>query len=287
LSLNRHEEAYATFAALAEAQPTAAALNNVGVAHLRRAAAGQESAAVYYFTRAVELDPGDADYYFNLGYAYWLGRDPSAAVHWLREAVRRNPADGDAHFVVAAALAADGTPAEAARERELARRLSSRYEQWEKRSARDGVPRGLERIKNGIELPHARPVEAALAVTGQRDQRELARFHLDRGRRLFAQDNDREAMAELDRVLYLSPYEPEAHLLAGRIHLRSNRLQAAIDSFKISLWSSETAAGHIALAEAYLQSDETAAARSEVERAAELDPGSVDVRRLLDRIAAR
>ena len=84
-------------------------------------------------------------------------RDPQAAIYWLREAVRRNPADGDAHFVLGAALAAGGSTTEAARERELARRLSSTYEQWEKRPAGDAVPKGLERIKNDVELPHARP----------------------------------------------------------------------------------------------------------------------------------
>ena len=86
-----------------------------------------------------------------------------------------------------------------------------------------------------------------LAVSGQRDQQELARFYLDRGRRLFEQENDREAMAELNRALYLSPYLAEAHLLLGRSHLRSGRAREAIDALKISLWSAETAEAHVAL----------------------------------------
>ena len=62
-------------------------------------------------------------------------RTPMAAAYWLREAVRRDPADGDAHFVLSAALQQTGATAEAARERELAHRLSSRYAQWEARAA--------------------------------------------------------------------------------------------------------------------------------------------------------
>ena len=77
-----------------------------------------------------------------------------------------------------------------------------------------------------------------IAESGQRDQRELAAFHLDRGRRFFEQGNDADAIAELRRALYLSPYEAEAHLLLGRIYLRTGQTQAAIDAFKISLWSS-------------------------------------------------
>jgi Tfp pilus assembly protein PilF len=129
-----------------------------------------------------------------------------------------------------------------------------------------------------------RQVEAALATS---DQRELAQFYLDRGRRLFQQESDREAIAELNRALYLSPYEAEAHLLVGRIHLRNNRVRDAIDAFKISLWSSDTAQAHVALGEAYLLAKDTAAARTEAERAAALDPSSSDAKQLLDRIGVR
>ena len=60
------------------------------------------------------------------------------------------------------------------------------------------------------------------------------RFHLDRGRRLFQQERDEEAIAELRRVVYLQPYQSEAHLLLGRIYLRTGRPQEAINSLKIS-----------------------------------------------------
>ena len=216
LELSQYDEAFGGFKAVADARSTAAAWNNLGVVQVRRGTTPQTTLASFYFNKAVETDSSDADYFFNLGYAYWLTRDPQAAIHWLREAVRRNPADGDAHFVLGASLAAGGSTTEASRERELARRLSSTYEQWEKRPAADAVPKGLERVKNGVELPHARQVEAALASS---DQRELAQFYLDRGRRLFQQENDREAIVELNRALFLSPYAADAHLLVGRIHL--------------------------------------------------------------------
>src|SRR5438105_8571461 len=118
-------------------------------------------------------------------------------------------------------------------------------------NAFDGVPRGLERVKPDVELPRARRIDTRLAASEQRDQEEVARFHLDRGRRLFQQENDRAAIDELDRALYLSPYLAEAHLLLGRIHLRSGRLTEAINSLKISLWSAETVDVHVALGEAY------------------------------------
>jgi Tfp pilus assembly protein PilF len=162
--------------------------------------------------------------------------------------------------------------------------LSSTYAEWERRPAAEQVPKGLERIKKDVELPHSRRVEEMLANSGQRDQQELARFYLDRGRRLFEQENDREALLELDRTLFLSPYQADAHLLIGRIHLRNGRAHDAMDALKISLWSQETAAAHAALAEAYLEAKDPASARAEVERALALDPASPDAKRVIDKL---
>jgi tetratricopeptide (TPR) repeat protein len=284
VNLEKYADAFATFKALADAHPTPTALNNLGVVQLRRGSTLQTGVPTFYFNKAVEQDPADPDYTFNLGYAYWMDRDPQAAIYWLRESVRRNPADGDAHFVLAAALASAGRESEAVRERELAHRLSSAYELREKKTrGADVVPRGLERLKNEVELPHS-AIETRLASSEQRSQEELAQFHLERARRLFQQENDRDAVSELNRALYLSPYHAEAHLLLGRIHLRNSRIADAIEAFKISVWSSETATAHVALGEALRQNKEFAAARAEADRALALDPASAEAKQLLARL---
>jgi len=280
LHLKKHDDAFATFKALADADPAPTVLNNLGVVQLRRGGTPQAGLPAFYFTKAAQADPDDSDYVFNLGYTYLLDRDPQAAIYWLREAVRRTPADGDAHFVLGAALAAGGNANEAARERELARRLSSAYEPGN-RAGGDAIPRGLERIKNHVELPHASRIVTRLTTTEQKEQAELATFYLDRGRRLFQQENDRDAVVELNHALYLSPYLADAHFLLGRIHLRNGRVHDAIDAFKIVLWSAETADAHAALGEAYRQARDPAAARAEAERALAMDPSSADAKALL------
>jgi tetratricopeptide (TPR) repeat protein len=287
ISLKKYDDAYATFKALEDAQPAAAVLNDLGVIQLRRGGTPETGQPTYFFTKAADADPDDPDAFFNLGYAYWIARDTQATIYWLREAVRRNPADGDAHYVLATALAAAGNSGEAARERELAVRLSSTYEQWSKRPAADPVPKDLERLKTDLDLTHGPRLEQTLANTEQRDQQDLAKFYLARGRRLFLREDDREAIVELNRALYLSPYQPEAHLLLGRIHLRNGRVHEAIDALKISLWSSETAEAHVVLGEAYLQSNDSTAARAEAERALALDPASAAAKRLRDKAASK
>ncbi len=293
IHLGRLDEAFATFTGLVDnapvpppgsgAKPGAAVFNNIGVIQIRRGATPQTGSATYYLTKAADADPNDADYLFNLGYAYILERNNQGATYWLREALRRNPADADAHFVLAAALEASGSAVETAREKDLARQLSSRFEELVARAQAEKapVPRGLERIRQEPDAASALRPEQTIVSTAQREQQELAAFHLDRGRRLFEREQDREALAELRRAVYLSPYEAKAHLLIGRIHLRGGRPQEAIDALKISIWSEDTAAGRVALAEAYIRTGDTAAARTQLERALKLDPSSAAAKRLL------
>lgn len=281
VELKRYDEAFGILKALQTAQRSGVVLNAMGVVQLRRGSA-QAGRATYFFSQATEVDPGEGDYFFNLGYAYWLDRDPQAAIYWLREAVRRDPTDGAAHWMLGTILQQAGGSPEASRERELGRRLSPNATTWEVRSG-DALPRGLERMKNRLERA-GRRVDSLLTASGQRDQASLAAFHLDAARRAFERETDRTAEQELRRALYLSPYLAEAHLLLGRVYLRGGRAADAVDALKVSLWSEETVAAHLALADAYLQLQQTPLARTEAQRALALDPTSTAARALLERL---
>jgi Tfp pilus assembly protein PilF len=139
-------------------------------------------------------------------------------------------------------------------------------------------------MKDSLEESTFQRVSTAIANTGQREQRELATFHMDRGRRFFEQGNDTEAIGEFRRALYLSPYEAEAQLLLGRIYLRTGQTPAAIDAFKISIWSQETAAARLALARAYIYAKDDASARNELERTLVLEPDSAEAKELMGQI---
>jgi tetratricopeptide (TPR) repeat protein len=286
IALERYDAAFDVLQALDDRR-SAEVLNAMGVVQLRRGEQATGGRATYYFSQAKEADPSQSDYFFNLGYAYWVDHDPQAAIYWLREAVRLDPTDRDAHEVLGVVLQQTGATAEAARERELAQRLSADPTNPSgPRESAAAVPIGLERLRDRLDQRGAR-VDSVLASTGQRDQAELAAFHLDAGRRAFEREVDREAEQELRRALYLSPYLAEAHLLLGRMYLRGGRTSDAIDALKIALWSEETTDAHLALAEAYLQSQNLEAARAEVERALALEPTSAEARKLRDRLNAR
>lgn len=288
IALKRWDEAFATFKTLLDESPSAAVLNNLGVIQARRGnVTPQTGKAVYYFNKAAEAAPESPDYFFNLGYAYWLESDTPAAIYWLREVVRRRPADGEAHFVLAAALQASGNAAEAARERELARQLNSRFEDWLRRPPADavgGVPRGLERRSDTEVMPLR--LDSALVTATQQEYQQLARFHFDRGVRLAEQQQDRDAISEFRKSLYLSPYDAATHLALARVLVRNGRLREAAETLRISLWSEESVEARLLLAQVLLDSGEAAAALPHAERAAQLAPDSTEARDLAAKIRA-
>ena len=285
MTLKRLDEAFAALKALAAEAPLASVQNNLGVVQQRRGQPSQGGRAVYYFTKAAEADPDDPDIYFNLGYAYWFDGDAQASIYWLREAVRRNPLDADAHFVLAAALTSAGALPEAARERELAGRLAARYEDWDRRGNPPGhVPRGLERVRDELTPTPGVVFDSAITSAARRDARELTAFYLDRGHRALDEQRYGEAITELRKALYLSPYEADGHLWLGRAYLLAGREEEAVTALRMSLWSREDARARLALAEALLALGQPEAALVEARRALALDPASEAARALLARL---
>ena len=69
--------------------------------------------------------------------------------------------------------------------------------------------------------------------------------------------------------------------MLGRIYMRTGRSSDAIDALKISIWSADTIAARLALAETYLQTRNTAAARAEAQAVLRRDAGNLEARRIL------
>jgi Flp pilus assembly protein TadD len=144
------------------------------------------------------------------------------------------------------------------------------------------VPPALERLRTGLDDSLlATPVFAAL---DQRDQTETAGFYLTRGRTLAEEGRDREAVMDLQRSVYLAPYEDEPHLLLGRLYERAGRLGEAIDEFKVALWCRETVVARIALGRTLFASGDRDAARREFERVLVLAPDSTEAKDWLRKI---
>lgn len=283
IDLKRLDGAFKELTALNTERPSALVSNALGVVQLRRASQPAAPTAASFFGRAVEIEPGNTDYVFNLGYAHAIAGDAPAALSWLREAVRYDAALGDAHLVMSAVLIGSGRPVEGARELDLAKLLGTRPD-ISARAPSDKIPAGLERMPTVLDRLPAPAIDAGTGTATQRQQQETASFYLERGRALFADRRDREAIGELRRAVYLSPYEDEPHLLLGRLQQRGGHLPEAIDEFKIAIWCRETAAARTAFGAALLESGDREGARREVERALALEPDFADAKALLKKI---
>jgi Flp pilus assembly protein TadD len=200
--------------------------------------------------------------------------DVSSAIYWLREAVRREPADAAAHRVLSAMLVAQGKTVEAQREFDLAKVLGAA----ETAAAPDkSVPKNLERV-----LPElAPPYEWRHLMIAASDQEQTATFYLERGKRLAEEMRDREAIDELRRAIYVSPYLDRPHILLGRIYQRTGRLNGAAEEFALALWCQETAEAHAGLASVQLQLGKRDLARASANRALVLDPANAEAREVL------
>lgn len=283
VDLKRWDGAFQALTTLVREQASPVLFNALGVVQLRHPAGTGTGTAVSYFRRAVEADPGNTDYLFNLGYAYALAHNQDAALDWLRQTVRYGAANGDAHLVMSAVLASAGRTVEAQHEFDLARQLGTEPEAATLKLG-DRIPAGLERLRTDLDLGQADRVNTAISLPDQSDEQQTAAYYLDRGRKLFAARKDRDATDELRRAIYLSPYEDEPHVLLGRIYERAGRLSEAIDEFKVALWCRETAGAHVALGAALLESGDRDGARREATRALALDPQSADAAALVRRI---
>ena len=128
LRLGRNDDAYDTYTALADVHPTACRLQQPrrDPAETGRRAANRSADRLFQQggRRRRRPSPTSSSIWDTPTGASATPAPPSTG---CARRVRRNPADGEAHYVLGAVLAASGTPAEANREKELARRLSSTF----------------------------------------------------------------------------------------------------------------------------------------------------------------
>ena len=133
----------------------AAVLNNLGVVQLRRGGTPQAGQPTYFFTKAAEADPDDEDFLSTsatpTGSTRSAGGDLLAARGGAPQSGRRRRALRPRRRARAPAATPPRRRASASWRGGCRRRT-----RMGKRPGGDAVPKGLERVKHDVELPHAR-----------------------------------------------------------------------------------------------------------------------------------
>jgi tetratricopeptide (TPR) repeat protein len=269
--LGQYEKAQNAFDFVASRLPLTEVYNNLGVVAERR---GQKSAA-QYFERAVEADPRDPDYRFNLAIALARNRDAAGTARQLRELLALRPSDAEA-MALLDALSRPQVITDAANT---------------SAALKPEVKLPLERIKRNYDEASFR--QLAFELENQSEMKlankpphQHARFHVERGRELLSQGFVGEAERHFREAVTLDPSNAAAHLGLARILAADKPIEARAEA-RTALGLQASAEACLLLAQLDLRDNNAEAAREDVEHALELEPANAAAVALQRDIAAR
>lgn len=263
-------------------------LNNLALAQARQ---GKTTQAVAELRRALELDPDQDDYPFNLGLLAFGAGEYASAAEYFRDASGREPDKAENRSMMILALEKAGKKTEADEERDAA--------------AENFGPDGLPAIKldaKGDSLTKLQRVRSELDTTAL--QLELASglgkaaageagssvaantpaAHIRRGRQELSAGRADAAETEFRAALASDAHSASAHNGLAEVFRRRGKLDDAANELRASLAIRDSATVHTTLARVYLEQKKTDLAKAEVEQALKLAPKYADAKQLLEHL---
>jgi tetratricopeptide (TPR) repeat protein len=248
--------------------PLTEVYNNLGVIAARQ----NDSRALGYFQKAVQADPADGDYRFNLGLAYYHAGNLSEAARQLREAMNLRPTDIEAKAFLDA----------------LTPQAMLNVQPSASRSANHAP---LERIKRNYDESSLRQIVLQIEAAGEqdvsKDPHAHARFHVTRAHELLAQGFAIEAEREFREAIALDSANPEAHVGLAQVLESKQDIAGARSEAEAALHLRASVEPLLVLARADLSDNKAEAARDSVDRALQLEPANPSALALKRDIAAK
>jgi Flp pilus assembly protein TadD/TolB-like protein len=260
------QRADSAFRFVAARLPLAEVYNNLGVVSSR----GDRKIAVEYFQKAIEADPNDPDYHFNLAIELYRTGDAAGASRQLRETLLLRPSDAAAKSLLDA-ITPDLTPRTLvpASQKIPTERIRANYD---------------ESSFHQLALKIEAVAEQRLAKT---DPKTHSQFHTDRGRQLLAQGFLSEAEAEFREAIALNPSNPEAHGALASVLEAENNLAGARAEAEEALRLRQSPEPLLVLAKLDLRDNRAEAAAENIDRALRLEPSNAAALALKRAVAAK
>ena len=261
-------------------------LNDLAIARARQ---GKTAAAQTDLRHAVDLDPDEDDYPFNLGLLALQTNDASAAAGFFREAVLREADNSEDRALLILSLEAAGKKTEAEQEREAANETFGPNGLPAIRlDAKNETVARLYRIKTELdvttlraEIESAEPPASAAASASSSD---ATLTHIRRGRQELSAGHADAAEKEFRAVLAADPTSPAAHRGLAEIDRRQGKMDDAVKELQASLEARDSAAVRTMLAKIYLEQKKPDLARAEIEKALKLAPNYTEAKQLLEHL---
>ena len=265
-------------------------LNNLGLALARE---GKTSDAQSNFKHAVELDPDEDDYPFNLGLLAFRANDFNAAAVAFREAVLREPDNAEDRALLIQSLDRAGKKAEADEERNsVAEALGPNALPTIHVDAKSDAQSHLDRVKNDLDvtalrleiLSSAAPVAPVSTNGDAAASASTPASHIRQGRQELTGGRLDLAEAQFRAALVTDPTNASAHLGLAEVARRRYKFDDAIVELQASLKSRDSAVVRTTLARVYMEQKKFALARDEAQKALALAPNYTEAKQLLDHL---
>jgi len=261
-------------------------LNDLAIARARQ---GKTAAAQTDLRHAVDLDPDEDDYPFNLGLLALQTNDAAAAAGYFREAVLREADNSEDRALLILSLETAGKKTEAEQEREAANEtFGPNGLPTIRLDAKNETLARLYRIKTELdvtalraEIESAEPPASAAASASSSD---ATLTHIRRGRQELSAGHADAAEKEFRAVLAADPTSPAAHRGLAEIDRRQGKMDDAVKELQASLEARDSAAVRTMLAKIYLEQKKPDLARAEVEKALKLAPNYTEAKQLLEHL---
>ena len=278
-----YDRSAAAFRVVAQQLPLNEVYNNLGIALMRQDKPG----AVGYFEKAVESNPADPDYQFNLGYALWKHEGCAQAVPHLRKALQEgnHPAW---RLIYIQCLDKTGQKDEAARQEKL---LQQQSPEWSRGTDSRNL-QNLERPKDTYDGSSFRQLQMLMQVQTELKHsklplREHVALHFRQAQKLLQEGFDREALEELQQVIDYDPQNSEAYLELAGIYVKTGRYEEALKALNQSVKLRKTSAGYLMLAKVYVELGKQDDAQAALNAVLSLEPSNSEAANMMQELNSK
>ena len=257
-------------------------LNNLALAQARR---GNTTGAASSLLRALDLDPDEDDYPFNLGLLYLHGNDATTAAKYFREASDREPDNPEDRAFLIYSLEKTGNKSEANDERKSAAEALGPNVLPAVKS--ESLTKML-RVTNELD-----PATLNLEIASRESANSSANMSAEtvspsslvrKGRQELVAGRVDSAEAAFRAALAASPKDVSAHRGMAEVYRRKNKRTEAVQELQAALEQRDSAADRTTLARIYLEQKKPDLAKAELARALKLAPNYTEARELQEHL---